>query len=136
MTARRHTASHALATLTAHWFDDEDRADLRRLGYWLAVCAATCVLGFLLGYLGPALDAFDAWRARAAGLQQQVEDAHWINQHAAQRLQAIAAHRAQVQATCGPETACRPHPKTGAGVCTSKRGLVGATACQLAEGQS
>lgn len=117
--------------LLPRWFGPEDLADLRLLGYWLAVCAGSALLAGVLAVAGPALDRYDAWRARAAGQQQALQDAHWLSQHQRQQLAAIAAHRATVQAQCGPEAVCTPG-RTGAGVCTTRRGMASTVPCTLA----
>jgi hypothetical protein len=111
---RRHTATHALGALTGRWFSDEDRAQLRLVGYWLIVCAGTCVLGLALSALGPALDAFDTWRA-------DMRAQHQAAQAAAHQLQSQRRYIAWVQAECGAEAWWKPRAD-GALVCTDKHG--------------
>jgi hypothetical protein len=110
MTTRRHTATRALGALTGRWFTEEDRADLRLIGRWLIVCAGACVLALVLSALGPALDAYDAWRADMRTLQAT-----------AQAQQSERSYIAWVQAECGPEAWWKPNAK-GALVCTDKHG--------------
>lgn len=96
--------------LLPRWFGPEDMADLRLIGRWLIVCAATRLLGFLLTAAGPLLDRYDAWRADMRALQA-----------AAQAQERDRAYLAWVQARCGFEAWWKPS-KDGALVCTDKRG--------------
>jgi hypothetical protein len=83
--------------------------DLRLVWYWLLVCALACLIGFGISALGPALDAYDAWKADLqATMEKQEAEAD------------EARYLAWIERHCGPDAWWKPI--NGALVCTDKYG--------------